>query len=148
MQTKLVDQKPRALISLCACGVPCRYHGQTHKMGHRLYKEKLVQELKEKYELIPFCPEQLGGLPVPRCACAVSWDGDIPHVVERGTGKPDYRGLDLTSAYVEGARWSVWLAEVFGAEKAFTLKQSPACDPSNGTAARALKKAGLYVKGI
>ncbi|MDD3089474.1 MULTISPECIES: 2-thiouracil desulfurase family protein [Methanothrix] len=148
MQTRLVEHKPKALISLCACGVPCRYHGQTHKMGHRLYKEKTVQELKEKYELVPICPEQLGGLPVPRCPCAVTWEGDVPHVVERGTGKGEYRGRNLTEAYLEGAKWAVWMAEVFGAERAFMLKQSPACDPSNGIASRALRKAGLYVKGL
>lgn len=85
---------------------------------------------------------------MPRCPCAVTWEGDVPHVVERGTGKGEYRGRNLTEAYLEGAKWAVWMAEVFGAERAFMLKQSPACDPSNGIASRALRKAGLYVKGL
>jgi uncharacterized protein YbbK (DUF523 family) len=140
--------KPPALISMCLCGVPCRYHGKTHKMGYRLYREKLVQKLKEEYELIPLCPEQLGGLPVPRCACAVTWEGDIPTVVERATGKVRYQDHDLTAAYLDGARWSVWLADVFGAKKAFMLKQSPACDSKDGVAARALAAHGVYVKGV
>lgn len=146
--------KPPALISMCLCGVPCRYHGQTHKMGYRLYRAKLVQKLKDEYELIPICPEQLGGLPVPRCPCAVTWEtnnadiGPEPVVKNRNTGECVWSGVDLTNAYKAGAEWSVWMAEVFGAKKAFMLKQSPACDPQTGVAARALAKAGIYVKGV
>jgi hypothetical protein len=68
--------KECVLISLCICGVPCRYHGLTHKMGQRLYKEKKVAKLKSDYNLIPICPEIMGGLPTPRCPCKVTWDRD------------------------------------------------------------------------
>jgi len=140
--------KPPALISMCLCGVPCRYHGKTHKMGYRLYREKLVQKLREDYELIPICPEQMGGLPVPRCPCQVTWNDDKPLVTNRNTGAILEHGVNLTAAYQAGAEWSVWMADVFGAKKAFMLKQSPACDPSNGVAARALAAHGVQVKGV
>jgi len=89
MQTRLVEHKPKALISLCACGVPSQIsNGQTHKMGHRLLqREDRTGTTKRSMKLVPICPEQLGGLPVPRCPCAVTWEGDVPHVVERGTGQ-------------------------------------------------------------
>ena len=145
---RTASSKPVALISMCLCGVPCRYHGKTHKMGHRLFKEKLVQKLKGEYELIPICPEQLGGLPVPRCPCAVTWEGDKPIVTNRNTGAILEHGVNLTEAYQAGATWAVWMADVFGAKKAYMLKQSPACDPSNGVAARALAAHGVYVKGV
>lgn len=32
--------KENVVVSLCAFGVICRYHGRSHKMGHMLYKEK------------------------------------------------------------------------------------------------------------
>ena len=141
-------EKTPALISMCLCGVPCRYHGKTHKMGYRLYREKLVQKLKEEYELIPVCPELMGGLPTPRCPCQVTWDGDNPTVTNRNTGAILEHGVNLTEAYQAGATWACWMADVFGAKKAFMLKQSPACDPSNGVAARALAAHGVYVKGV
>ena len=147
-EARTASSKPVALISMCLCGVPCRYHGKTHKMGHRLFKEKLVQKLKGEYELIPICPEQLGGLPVPRCPCAVTWEGDKPIVTNRNTGAILEHGVNLTEAYQAGATWAVWMADVFGAKKAYMLKQSPACDPSNGVAARALAAHGVYVKGV
>ncbi len=43
--------KPVVAISMCACGSPCRYHGLTHTIGQRLYKEKPVAQLREKYAL-------------------------------------------------------------------------------------------------
>lgn len=140
--------KPPALISMCLCGVPCRYHGMTHKMGYRLYREKLVAKLKEDYELIPICPELMGGLPTPRCPCQVAWEGDIPLVTNRNTGATLEHGVNLTEAYQAGAKWACWMADVFGAKKAFMLKKSPACDSSNGVAARALAAHGVYVKGV
>ena len=140
--------RPRALISLCCCGVPCRYHGLTHKMGHRLYKEKIVARLADQYELIPVCPEIMGGLPTPRCPCSVEWDGSEPLVKNRQTGTILEHGVNLTDAYVRGAEWSVWMAEVFDARVAYLLKKSPACDPANGVAARALTANGVLVRGL
>lgn len=136
------------LISLCICGVPCRYHGLTHKMGHRLYKEKKVTELKSKYNLIPVCPETIGGLPTPRCPCKVTWNGDIPIVTNRKTGDIAFNGIDLTEAYNRGAEWTLWMAQIFNCKKAYMLKMSPACDPRDGIAARMLAKNGVSVIGV
>lgn len=136
------------LISLCACGVPCRYHGLTHKMGQRLIKRKRVEELKSKYNVIPICPEMMGGLPTPRCATKVVWVGEEPHVTNRKTGDREFNGTDLTEAYKKGAEWTLWMAELFNCRKAYMLKMSPACDPKEGVAARLLSKNGVKVIGI
>jgi uncharacterized protein YbbK (DUF523 family) len=138
--------KPPALISLCACGVPCRYHGKTHKLGRRLYKERLVAKLREDYELVPVCPEQMGGLPTPRPACFTTWTEDGPVVEQRGL--KDGRRIFWTREYTQGAEWCLWVAQIFGAKKAFLLKQSPACDPENGILGRKLRENGLTVRGI
>ena len=138
--------KPRALISLCCCGIPCRYHGMTHKMGRRLYKEGLVARLREKYELVPVCPEIMGGLPTPRPPCFTTWEGESLVVEQRGL--EDGSRIFWTAEYVRGAEWVVWLAEEWGVEKAFLLRKSPACDPQNGVAGRALRRAGISVTGI
>jgi uncharacterized protein YbbK (DUF523 family) len=136
------------LISLCACGVPCRYHGLTHKMGQRLIKEKKVAELKSKYNIIPVCPEIMGGLPTPRCACKVIWSDEEPSVTNRKTGEKEFEGADLTEAYKRGAEWTLWMAKLFNCRKAYLLKMSPACDPRDGIAARMLTKNGVTVIGV
>ena len=47
------------LVSACLLGIGCRYDGK-HKADPEVLK------LKERYNLIPVCPEIFGGLPTPR----------------------------------------------------------------------------------
>lgn len=143
-----LTERECVIISLCACGVPCRYHGQTHKMGQRLIKEKKVAELKLKYNVIPVCPEIMGGLPTPRCACQVTWSDEEPFVTNRKTDEKEFEGADLTEAYKRGAEWTLWMAKLFNCKKAYMLKQSPACDPKEGVAARLLNLNGIHVVGL
>ena len=51
--------RPHMLISACLLGVECRYDGSGQMLPS-------LEALMERYELIPVCPEQLGGLPTPR----------------------------------------------------------------------------------
>lgn len=46
-------------VSACLLGINYKYNGGNN------YSEKL-EELLEKHEVIPICPEVLGGLPIPR----------------------------------------------------------------------------------
>ena len=47
--------------SVCFLGIPCRWHRRRAKR-----RDALLERLKEKYVLVPVCPEQLGGMPTPR----------------------------------------------------------------------------------
>ena len=49
----------KILISACLLGLPCRYDGASKP-------KPWVEELARLHELIPVCPEQMGGLPTPR----------------------------------------------------------------------------------
>ena len=49
----------KIMISACLTGINCKYNG-----GNNL-DEELMRQL-EGHELIPVCPELMGGLPVPR----------------------------------------------------------------------------------
>ena len=49
----------KLLVSACLLGTPCRYDGKSKA-------DARVQVLVGKYEIVPVCPEQLGGLPTPR----------------------------------------------------------------------------------
>ena len=47
------------LVSACLLGLSCRYDGRSIPSDN-------VIALKEKYNLIPVCPEIYGGLTIPR----------------------------------------------------------------------------------
>jgi uncharacterized protein YbbK (DUF523 family) len=50
------------LCSACLLGLECRYDG---KSNLEKASEQLLQEFRDG-NVIPVCPEQLGGLPTPR----------------------------------------------------------------------------------
>ena len=49
----------KIMVSACLLGENCKYNGGNN------YSEKAAQFLRG-HEIIPVCPEVLGGLPVPR----------------------------------------------------------------------------------
>lgn len=137
--------KKKVLISSCLLGVNCRYDGGSN----RLPDEKL-KELREKYELIPVCPECYGGLTTPR----------IPS--ERRDGKVFSKlGADVTEEFTKGAEAALYLAELLGAELAILKENSPSCGcgtiydgsfsgkltEGDGVTAELLKKHGITVVG-
>ena len=54
----------KILVSACLLGVACRYDGKSKP-------DASVIALKDKYALIPVCPEIFGGLPTPRIPCEI-----------------------------------------------------------------------------
>ena len=48
------------LVSACLLGLKCKYDGNDNK------SDELLKVISMGYNLIPVCPEQLGGLPTPR----------------------------------------------------------------------------------
>ena len=58
------------LVSACLLGEPCRYDGRSVPC-------QAVIALAEEFELVPVCPEQLGGLPTPRTPSEVQPDGRV-----------------------------------------------------------------------
>lgn len=101
--------KEKLLISACLLGLPCRYDGE----GRRSVS---VDELSEKYELIPYCPEIYGGLPTPRTPSERVGD----RVVMRD-------GSDVTENYRRGALGAVALCRSLGCRLALLKARSPSC---------------------
>ena len=56
----------KLLVSACLLGCRCRYDGGC-------CPDERVLKLRGKYELIPVCPEQLGGLPTLPKRSAPQW---------------------------------------------------------------------------
>ena len=136
---KPISHRPRALISLCLLGAACRYDGRGNGCAG-------IEDLMEHFELIPICPEQLGGLPTPR-----------PPSERRGDGVVTREGIDVTAAFRRGADEACALARRFSVKCALLKQRSPSCGtreiydgtfsgarlPGMGMAAQALSTLGV-----
>ena len=135
----------RLLISACLLGVNCKYSG-----GNNALPAETLKALRERYRLVPVCPETAGGLPIPR------------EPSERVPGKVIGRsGRDVTAEFNRGGDTALGLAERFGCKKALLKEHSPSCGsghiydgtfsnvliPGDGVAAEKLKAAGVTVYG-
>jgi uncharacterized protein YbbK (DUF523 family) len=138
------------LISACLLGVNCAYHG-----GHNL-DENLLAGLDPK-ELVPVCPEQLGGLTTPRDrARLVGGDGEA---FWRGKAKVvTLKGRDVSEQYRRGGLETLKIARLTGCSRAILKANSPSCGcaqiydeavsgliPGDGTTAALLKTNGIAV---
>lgn len=127
-------EREYVLVSLCLLGAPCRYHGKTHRMGHRIGRPQLIEKLRERYNILPLCPEQLGGLSTPRPAARVE-----------GERVTTINGEDITAQYIHGTELTYQLCQQFDIKKAYLLKDSPACGKGYGITARRLESEGIQV---
>lgn len=97
------------LVSACLLGVDCRY------CGTGLYNEA-VSKLRNNHNLIPVCPEQLGGLTTPR----------IP--VELKDGKAiDKEKNEVTKQFQKGAEEALKIARLLDCTTAILKSNSPSC---------------------
>ena len=81
--------------SACLLGYYCRYDGKTSP------NPELV-ERAAKEQVIPFCPEQLGGLSTPRPPSYLE-EGDGFDVLNNRARVIDSDGQDITKAFLNGA---------------------------------------------
>ncbi|MBQ8506516.1 MAG: DUF523 domain-containing protein [Clostridia bacterium] len=135
--------KPVILMSACLMGVNCRYDG-----GGKRVPE--LEELMELAQIVPVCPEILGGLPTPRTPSE--------RVGNRVVMKD---GTDVTGAFQRGAGEALKLARLYGAELAILKERSPSCGsgmiydgsfsgkfaPGDGVTGEMMKKNGIAVYG-
>ena len=138
-QLALRDDSP-ILVSACLLGDACRYDGASVPCSE-------VMSLAGSHELVPACPEQLGGLPTPRTPSEIQSDG---RVVDRN-------GIDRTAAFAIGACEALRIAREHGCMQAILKSRSPSCGvrqvydgafagtvvPGRGVTAAALADAGI-----
>lgn len=127
------------LISACLLGVPCRWHGRRAEK-----RVKLIDSLKKKYVLVPVCPEQLGGMPTPRTRETLA-GATGAEILDKGIRiiAPE-TGEDVTDFHVNGARYTLELAEIVGAQRAYLKSGSPSCD-REGVTGELLQRPGVKV---
>ncbi len=97
------------VVSACLAGKKCRYDGRSSPC------EKVI-ELVKKGEAIPVCPEQLGGLKIPRVPSEIKGDRVITK-----------EGRDVTAQFEKGAEEALKIAQLNNCKEAILKSKSPSC---------------------
>ena len=108
----LRNMKQNLLISACLLSVSCRYDGKDNALS----KENM-QTLTKHFNLIPICPEQLGGLPTPRLPAEIQIDGK--------TLRQD--GADVSLEFQRGADEALKISKIYECNLALLKAKSPSC---------------------
>ena len=110
------------LVSSCLCGNKCRYDGSAGDI--RDYPE--ISRLMHRGEVVPVCPEVLGGLSIPRPAAEIIGGSGI--YVLRGLARVlNVEGVDVTEEYLEGSLIGLLVGLQTGCTGAILKSRSPAC---------------------
>ena len=99
----------KLLISACLYGEKCRYDGKDNLLS-------CLDLLKDKFTLIPVCPEVSGGLETPRNPSEIVGDRVVMN-----------DGRDVTAEYTKGAEIALETALGNGCEVALMKAKSPSC---------------------
>ena len=99
----------KIMVSACLLGTNCKYNG-----GNNL-SEKVMKYI-EGHEVIPVCPEVMGGLPIPR----------VPsEIVDGVVAMADGRNVD--AEFRKGARIGLELAKENNVDLVILQSRSPSC---------------------
>lgn len=107
------------IVSACLAGMNCKYNG-----GHNA--DPRIKKLVEEGKAMPVCPEQMGGLPIPRPPAEIK-GGTGRDVLDGKARVVNAEGADVTEAFIKGAREALKLAQLVKADKAILKAKSPSC---------------------
>ncbi|WP_099188627.1 DUF523 domain-containing protein [Tepidibacter mesophilus] len=107
------------LVSACLIGVDCRYNGGNNK------NDKMMDYLKDK-NIIPVCPEQLGGLCTPRIPAEIV-GGSADDVIDGEAKVINKEGQDVTKEFLKGAYETLKICRTLEIKKAILKEKSPSC---------------------
>ena len=130
---------PPVLVSACLLGIPCRWHGRRPAK-----RDALLERLKSRFVLVPLCPEQLGGMPTPRTGETLCGGTGADVLDGRLRIIAPETGTDVTEFHVKGARHTLEIAQIIGAQCAYLKAGSPSCD-RDGVTGELLRRAGIEV---
>jgi len=104
------------IVSACLLGINCRWDGQNS------LEKKLFKYLPD---LIPVCPEQLGGLPTPRAQAQIAGGNGFDVLDGKTIVKNTLK--DVTKEFLTGAQSVLRIAEIYKIRKAILKEGSPSC---------------------
>lgn len=133
----------KILVSACLLGIDCKYNGKNNKNDQ-------VIELLKTHDLIPVCPEIMGGLTTPRTPSEIHEDEVITK-----------EGKNVTKQYQKGAEETLKIAKLYNCKTAILKEKSPSCGcgkiydgtftgtliDGDGITARLLKEHGIKITG-
>jgi uncharacterized protein YbbK (DUF523 family) len=133
------------LVSACLLGLNCKYSGGNNR-------DERVIELLGKENLVPVCPEQLGGLETPRVPCEI-------RIIDGKRRVMNKDGVDHTNEFLKGAEETLKLARLLKEDAILLQPRSPSCGcrriydgsfsgkliEGEGVAAELLRKNGIKV---
>ena len=99
----------KLIISACLLGENCKYNGKSN------HNQK-VCALREKYDLVPVCPETAGGLKCPRLPAEIV--GEKVFLSDK---------TDVTDEFKKGAQHTLKTAIAYDCRKAVLKANSPSC---------------------
>lgn len=99
----------KIMVSACLLGDNVKYNGGNNR------HEKVLEYIKG-HEVVPVCPEMLGGLPVPRAP------GEIQDAIVRNED-----GTSVDYEYRTGAAKALEIAESERIDMAILQSRSPSC---------------------
>ena len=134
----------KILVSACLLGENCKYSGGNNY-------NQAVCDFARGHQVVPVCPEVLGGLPTPRCPAEI-----VQGVV---TNK---EGINVDREFRAGAAKALAIAKENGVELAILQSRSPSCGvrerydgtfsrvrvPGQGVTAALLVKHGFSVEDV
>lgn len=99
----------KIMVSACLLGENCKYNGKNNN-------SERVREYLKGHEVIPVCPEMLGGLPTPRDPSEI-----VDGVVRNS------RGVSVDRQFRDGAAEALRIARENGIDLAILQSRSPSC---------------------
>jgi uncharacterized protein YbbK (DUF523 family) len=112
----------KILISACLAGLPVRYNGSAKPLLH-----EAVDRWRAAGRLVTLCPELAGGFVVPRPPAEIENGLDGDDVLDGRARVLEISGLDVSAAYIEGARIALDVALANGCRHALLIDGSPSC---------------------
>lgn len=101
----------KIVCSACLLGTDCKYNGGNN------YSEKLVSFITEQgAQVIPVCPEVMGGLPTPRVPSEIR-DGRVYN----------RNGEDVHEAFTAGAQQALQVVKDENPDRIILQSRSPSC---------------------
>lgn len=133
----------KLLVSACLLGIDCKYNGKNNK------NDQVLKLLKD-HDLIPVCPEIMGGLTTPRTPAEIHQN----EVITKD-------GKNVTKQYQKGAKETLKIAKLYNCKTAILKEKSPSCGcgriydgtftgtliNGDGITARLLKENGINILG-
>ncbi|MEO1696907.1 MAG: DUF523 domain-containing protein [Planctomycetota bacterium] len=148
-------REPEALlVSACLLGRACTYRGDSNL--DEVLRRELEQARAEGARIVPFCPEEAGGLATPRPPADLT--GNADEVLDGRARVVTHGGVDVTEQFVAGAHRALAAAQEAGVTRAVLKERSPSCGcaathvagelvEGPGVTAALLRRSGIRCEG-